>query len=228
MLNTRISDAETMADALPRYLDVGKSALRSILNVVGDRKPESILDLPCGHGRVARHLRSHYPEAELFVSDLDEIGAAFCAENFEATSLPSRSDFGQLDFGREFDLIWVGSLITHLPEDHTIAFLGFLARHLTQDGIAVVSSHGAFVAGRLFERNEALYGLSLEQERMVYEDYMNSGYGYQSYRNVGSYGTAVISKLHLDRLARDAGLEMFSFLDHAWDNHQDVAGLRLL
>src|SRR5688500_9262413 len=116
MLNREISQSETMLDGpLERYLGVGESALASIRRVVGQKEIASILDLPCGHGRVARHLRAAYPTARLFVSDLDEDGAKFCADAFSATKLPSKPNFDDIQFNRTFDLIWVGSLITHLP-----------------------------------------------------------------------------------------------------------------
>lgn len=228
MLNDRISPAETMMDRpLDLYLQVGASALAAIDHIMGQKQAESVLDLPCGHGRVARHLRARFPAADLFVSDLDECGTKFCAETFNAKPLSSRESFDKVDFGRKFDLIWVGSLITHLPKEGTVAFLGFLSRHIAPDGVAVVSSHGPFVAGRLFARNEPLYGLSVEQENKILEIYFERGYGFCRYPHSDSYGISVISKDWLQKHAAEAGLELFSYIDHAWDHHQDVFGLRL-
>lgn len=119
-VSKKISEFDTMMDRdLTGYLGVGKSALDAIRSVTGDLDPQSILDLPCGHGRVARHLRSAYPKADLFVSDLDEIGADFCAKEFNAQKLVSVKNFVDLNFEKNFDLIWVGSLVTHLNSKAT-------------------------------------------------------------------------------------------------------------
>lgn len=226
-VSAKISPSETMMDGdLARYLAVGENALRAIQATPGLVAPRSILDLPCGHGRVARHLRAAYPDAELFVADLDEPGADFCAAEFGATKLASTPDFKAIDFGRRFDLIWVGSLITHLDAQATRSFFGFIARHLGSEGSAVVSSHGAFVAGRLFLSQRAHYGLSMAEETGILADYQATGYGYCQYPHQDGYGISVASRHWISDAAGAAGLTVVSHEDHAWDNHQDVVVLR--
>ena len=226
-LSLNISPSETMMDGdLARYLAVGENALRAIQATPGLVAPHSILDLPCGHGRVARHLRAAYPDAGLFVADLDEPGADFCAAEFGATKLVSTPDFNAIEFGRRFDLIWVGSLITHLDAQATRSFFGFLARHLSADGSAVVSSHGAFVAGRLFLAQRALYGLSMAEEADILAQYQAGGYGYCQYPHQDGYGISLASRHWIRDAAAAAGLAVVSHEDHAWDNHQDVVVLR--
>lgn len=226
-VSVKISPSETMMDGdLARYLAVGDNALRAIQATPGLVAPSSILDLPCGHGRVARHLRAAYPGAELFVADLDEPGADFCAAEFGATKLASTPDFNAIDFDRRFDLIWVGSLITHLDAEATRSFFGFLARHLGSDGNAVVTSHGAFVAGRLFLSQRPLYGLSMAEEAGILADYQASGHGYCQYPMQDGYGISLASRHWLRNAAAAAGLAVASHEDHAWDNHQDVLVLR--
>lgn len=226
-VSEKISDRETMMDGdLARYLAVGADALRAIQSAPGLLPPRSILDLPCGHGRVARHLRAAYPEAGLFVADLDEAGAEFSAREFNATRLASTPDFNAIDFGRGFDLIWVGSLITHLDAQSSRNFLAFVARHLNDGGSAVVTSHGAFVAGRLFLAQRALYGLAMHEEAAILADYQRTGYGYCQYPGQEGYGISLASRRWIHGAAREAGLVVASHEDHAWDNHQDVVVLR--
>lgn len=209
------------------YLGVGKSALAAVQTAIGDQIPKSILDLPCGHGRVARHLRSAYPDADLFVSDLDEVGADFCAKEFKATKLVSVKGLADLKFQRTFDLIWVGSLITHLNQKETKEFLGFIERHLSADGIAIVTSHGAFVAGRLMQSESSLYGIEPPGEAKIFADYLRTGYGYSDYPLSPGYGISLTSREWIAQAASAAGLEVDSHRDHAWDNHQDVLALKL-
>jgi len=67
------------------YYSVGESGLKAVQSVLGlsrKREVKTILDLPCGHGRVARYLRAGFPGAKLTFCDLDESGAEFCAREF--------------------------------------------------------------------------------------------------------------------------------------------------
>jgi SAM-dependent methyltransferase len=229
VVEKRISSTETMMDgSLDRYLDVGQSAIRAIEKLINREDISRILDLPCGHGRVARHLKARYPLAKLYVSDLDDDGATFCAQALGGLKLPSHENFDGLDFKMKFDLIWVGSLITHLPMKNTISVLKFLKRHLVRhNGVAIVSSHGAFAAGRIFARGEALYGLMVQEEQKILEDYFSMGYGFHRYPHSQNYGISLISREWIFEQALAVGLKLVSFDDHAWDHHQDVFGLRL-
>ncbi|GAJ95775.1 class I SAM-dependent methyltransferase [Rhizobium rhizogenes] len=228
-MNMEISSSDQMFDGSDeRYFSVGASALEAIRQIVGGSSVSSILDIPCGHGRVARHMRNEWPSADMFVSDLNKDGMDFCARTFDAVSLPSSEDFDKVDFGRKFELIWVGSLITHLSAEDTRKFFRFLERHLSPDGIAVVTSHGELVGGRLKEKSGWMYGLPTEDQAAIYAEAEESGYGYRRYPGWKvEYGISLSTREWLVAAAKDAGLIMTQYLPSAWDNHQDVFGLKL-
>ena len=122
---TELAEADGMYDGRDgHYVSVGLSALRAIEDALGDAPapPRRILDLPCGHGRVTRVLRARFPEAAITVCDLDRGGVDFAAARFGARGVYSVEDFRALDLGEAYDLIWVGSLVTHLPEHQTRRF----------------------------------------------------------------------------------------------------------
>lgn len=57
------------------YFKVGRSAIRIIAEAMilaGRRDFGSVLDLPCGGGRITRHLMKFLPESEIFVADIDQ------------------------------------------------------------------------------------------------------------------------------------------------------------
>ena len=99
------------------YFSSGYSALfcvRRALDKAVNKAPESILDFVCGHGRVLRSLAADFPRAGLTAADVDSGGVNFCAKTFGAVPMYFNTDFSRLVFNTKFDLIWVGSVFTHL------------------------------------------------------------------------------------------------------------------
>lgn len=102
------------------YHAVGRAGLDCVLRALDAAgKPmeevHRVLDLPCGHGRVLRYLRAAFPEAEITACDLLRDGVDYCAATFGAVPVHSHEDPVRIPLERNaFDLIWVGSLLTHL------------------------------------------------------------------------------------------------------------------
>jgi SAM-dependent methyltransferase len=212
------------------YMSVGRSAIENISLATTARAHHgisSILDMPCGHGRVTRVLRASFPSAQISVCDIDQEAVEFCATEFGAIALMSSADFRTLNFAQNFDLIWVGSLITHLPAEATAHFIDFTLRHLSEKGVAVVSSHGAFVAGRI--QAGAAFGTEMDATHRMLDDYFRTGYGYAAYpvvNDVQSYGVSLIHPRWLKENIVTAGGQVVSYQDHSWDRHHDVVAFR--
>src|SRR5262249_27058705 len=100
------------------YLSVGLSALAGIDRGLAHRRAPwpvtRILDLPSGYGRITRSLRARFPDSHITVCDTDAAAVEFCVQTFGARGVASRDDIGALDLGDSYDLIWIGSLLTHL------------------------------------------------------------------------------------------------------------------
>ena len=223
---TDVADGDTMHDeGDERYLAVALSALHVIDSALSDAPPpRHILDLPSGYGRVTRVLRARFPDAAITVCDIDRAGMAFASARFGARGVCSLDDFRLLELGEAFDLIWVGSLITHFPELQTRRFLDCMVRHMTPRSTLVVSSHGAFVAGRM---EGWPYGLEPQAARVVLEEYRGIGYGYRDYPGADGYGISLISRDWFERALAGSPLFLVRHLASGWDHHHDVLVLRL-
>ncbi len=221
-------DGMYMHDHPAHYFYVAYSALACIQSVRSAQPGEkctSILDLPCGHGRVLRALTAAFPDANFTACDLDEHGVDFCARTFGATGVYSNIDPTKINIQAEFDLIWVGSLFTHLSGDRWSSFLDLFNGILSTDGLLFFTTHGDFVVERL-ERFPTFYGLDPEQIRAIKRQYTQGGFGYAGYRKNPKYGISLSGTEWVKQLLKVSSLNLVAFLPTAWDNHQDVWAVR--
>jgi len=221
-----LADADTMFEGRSgHYLSVGLSALGVVEAALLDAPPpRRILDLPCGFGRVTRMLRARYPSADITVCDIDRASVDFTAACFGARGVYSVQDFRDLQLGASFDLIWVGSLLTHLPEHQTRQFLDFAVRHIGPNSRLVVTSHGAFVAARL---RQWTYGLTTAAARGLLAEARMAGYGFRGYSGGQHYGISLTSRSWFEHTLAGSPLCLHSYQERGWDEHQDTLVLRL-
>ncbi len=230
-LNLTVSKADTMLGRNDgHYLSVGQSALAAVERALGGTEPRNILDLPCGFGRVTRTLRARFPRAAITVSDLDRPGVDFSAHEFDARAAYSVRDFRGLNLGEAYDLIWVGSLMTHLPATQTKHLLSALKRHLSPGGTALVTLQGPSIIPRLRETG---YGLPPGGAEAVIEEYERTSFGYCDYQGGkdlygvsltnDNYGISLTDESWMDAALEECGLRLHAYEVQAWDSHQDIA-----
>ena len=70
----------------------------------------------------------------------------------------SEQQLGHLKLGRQFDLIWIGWLITHFDEQRTRKLLSVMQKYLLPNGVLVVSSHGEFASEQIANNHYGLGG----------------------------------------------------------------------
>ena len=226
-----ISPGERMpTDDRDVYLAVGRSALHAIrlaqqLGAAPDFT--SILDMPCGHGRVTRWLRAAYPVARITACDLLQDGVDFCARTFDAQRVYSTLRPDASLFTDRYDLIFVGSLLTHVDADRWDHFIDLWWTLLQPGGLLVVTTHGDLVAERM--RSGDLYGYPPLSVARLLRTYEHSRFGFLEESPTSIDYGITISKPDwvLRRLLRhDARVVLFSAA--LWDRHQDVAAVTSL
>jgi len=77
------------------YYKTGLSAIRAIDEALTEARiatVQSVLDLPCGYGRVLRCLVRRFPHAKFTACDLLRAGADFCAKMFGAEAVYSKPE----------------------------------------------------------------------------------------------------------------------------------------
>ena len=209
------------------YFKVGLSAIRCIDEALAGRistEVPRILDFPCGSGRVLRFLRQRFPDAEITACELEPGPVEFCVRTFGALPAYSSLNLDEVVLAQSFDLIWCGSLATHLNERGILSLLSLFQRQLRTGGLLIFTTHGDFVPGRILRRDFD-YGLTAEQINRIGASYPETGYGFEDYPGEKDYGVSLTSPDWIrSRVAEVGGLREVYFKERGWDDHQDVFG----
>ena len=209
------------------YFRVGLSAIDCIdaaISAAGNSDPHRILDLPCGHGRVLRFLVHRFPDAAITACDLDVSGVDFCTETFAVSGVYSKTDLSALSLENQFDLIWCGSLVTHLDERRIGTLMQFFQRHLLPGALLVFTAAGDRVVEWMLS-GEFDYGIAKSAIPVIAAQYRDSGYAYTDYPYMPDYGISLTSPEWIrNSIEHVRGLREVYFAAHGWDDHQDVYG----
>lgn len=208
-----------------QYFEIGANAAWAISEGMsaarltpGDVK--RVLDYACGYGRVLRWLVAEYREAEVLGVDVNEKAVASIPDTIGAKAqvLDPRLS---ASLGDPFDVIWVGSLFTHLTEKEGLRVLKYLRKHMTDRGILVFTTHGSYVAERIQAR-EKTYNIPDSQIDSMIGRYRRYGYGFSAYEGQRDYGISVSTVGKTIEMITRSDLEPNFYRARAWGAHQDV------
>jgi SAM-dependent methyltransferase len=224
-LNTLVAEGDGMYAGDGRhYLHVGRSALDciSIGLTHGTKKPDDIrsaLDFGCGFGRVTRWLAAAFPCAELMGMDINAQAIAAMENVLKVRGFVLSPDWSNFPVA-QFDLIWVGSLFTHISAKKSALLLDRLSKILKPDGILAATTHGRLVVDRIRCR-ERNYNLSEEASAELLSLYDSDGYGFVPYSAGQDYGISVCRASRFIDMADQVRLRSLVFVSRGWANHQD-------
>ena len=214
------------------YFKVGLGAIHSIDAALAQTNltdVRTILDLPSGGGRVLRFLSARFPGAKITACDIQRDAVDFCGEHLGAEPVYSSANLNEVSLDMKFDLIWCGSLLTHLNQRPMVDLLKFFKRHLNAGSLLVFTTHGDYVAARL-PKKEFDYGLDDEQLPGLIDEYERSGFGFAPYPkgiydSASEFGVSLTSPDWTDKQVRMVGgMRKVYFASRGWDDHQDVFG----
>jgi len=209
------------------YFSIGKSALKCIDSALSaaDKKRDdikTILDFACGHGRVLRVLRAAFPNCDITACDVNRDGVDFCKKTFNAIPIYSERDIEKLSINSKFDLIWVGSLFTHIDREDWDKCLKFLSSLLNNQGVLVFTTAGQFVF-ELISLGD-LVGLDEEGASKAMEDFQKFGFGYAQFPPLDyKFGRTIVKPAHvLSLLEKYDDLRVLTCTERGWAGRQDV------
>jgi SAM-dependent methyltransferase len=210
------------------YLSCGASALNvmlAALQLANVQAPKSILDFGAGAGRVTRWLRAAFPVASISACDLREQDMSFCRSVFLADTWISGIDIDELNSPRKYDIIWVGSVLTHLSADNSVKLIRKLLCWLNAGGLLVASTHGRFALTRQ-DGGHFTY-LHSEGWDSIKIEYATTGYGYFNYVNQIGYGISLTKLSWLSNVIdKMPDVRLVALAEKAWDDHHDVIAIQ--
>ena len=134
-------------DALVQYVRSGELAARAMTRVMNwhaneTGSPPKVLDFASGYGRTTRFLARGMSLDALWISDIQSAGVDFQMRQFGVRGFPSCAEPDRLHVDERFDLVFVLSLFSHLPDEIFGPWLTKLYSLLTDHGTLVFSTLG--------------------------------------------------------------------------------------
>jgi SAM-dependent methyltransferase len=219
------------ASGLDYYYHVGRQNLFLIGNLLrlrqcyirGAGNVQTILDFASGFGRVTRWLRAAFPHAEIHAYDIDPAGPEWCEAHLGVTSV-------KRPLLNKYDLVWAGSVFTHLPQDAAITLLDQLKSFPRREGILAFTTMGRGIVARAegydwetdpspglhFRLGRELYGQLVAQ-------FQSEGYGFVNYPGSTGYGMCLAEPSWYSRhLLQTPDFTQFGLLERP-DGAQDLS-----
>jgi len=221
-------DDGMFAGNLDHYFSCGESALRILLEATelsGTETPARILDFGAGAGRVTRWLKAAFPASSISCCDTREGDMLFLHASYGAQTWTVGTDLDALDIPGQYDLIWVGSVITHLSETKTRKLISRLFSACDPGGLLVVSFHGQFAVER--QEGTAFKYIDDDGWKDIKRGYSANGYGYADYKGQDGYGISVCTPAWMSDLVNALpGSRLVLLKPCAWDHHHDVVAIQ--
>jgi hypothetical protein len=170
---------------------------------------------------VTRLLARLIAPARITACDVDANAVRFCKAEFAVDGIVADRDPSRTRLPRSYDLIFVGSLLTHLPDEPVCTLLDLLVDHLLPGGLLVFTTQGESCLDHL-----GWYGERFARLASTYRDTVGrTGRCFVPYAGQPGYGVTIHARAHVEALARKrfgATLQPLRFAERGWDRHQDV------
>jgi SAM-dependent methyltransferase len=201
------------------YFGAGQSALRCIrlaMLAADLKRVNRVLDFGCAVGRVLRSLRAGFPEASITACELRKSDVDWCRKTFgeeKVIGAVSTWEPDQVHLDGQFDVIWAGSMLTHIGKDRWTGFLKVFESNLAPGGVVVFTVYGSYIA-ELVRSGKSLLNLTPEQAVKVIRDYDETGFGFHV---TPPDGDTIVSRSWVcQQLESAPSLELVGFTERAW------------
>ena len=212
-------------DAFLWYLDSGLQMHRTV-EAIAARKAGSlgaagtVLDFASGYGRLTRFLARAMSSRNVWASDVKADAVRFVQDQFGVNGFVSSEMPAPFPVVQKFDLIFVASLFSHLPDATFRAWLQRLVDSLAQNGTIAFSVHDVALTGEPpvpLAQQTPLHEFSrISEEVSLKSD--------NAPLSVDTYGTSVVNEAYVARIVNSLEIENHEYwrYPHAVHGIQDL------
>jgi len=209
-----------LAISLQGYLNTGINAFNIINKVVNSAFENSdevkkVLDFAAGYGRVTRFLTAFYPNKDVWASEIKPNSLEFLSEQFNCKTIQSSYVPEELPNNEKFDIIYVGSLFSHLPEDLFKRWLTVLYELLSPEGKLIISTHDISLLNKT-DKNAFIFVEDSEDQAFTEID--------DHIEDASVYGTTYVGIQKAKALLSEVGIQenQYHHYFRALSNTQDI------
>jgi SAM-dependent methyltransferase len=132
--------------AYAEYITSGAHMVKILKDIVEQtgRNFSSInafLDFASGYGRLTRYMIELIKPGQIWISDIKQGAVDFQIQQFGVNGVLSSEDPRQFKLNGQFDLIFVGSLFSHLPDETFGKWLQRIYEMLSANGLLIFTVH---------------------------------------------------------------------------------------
>ena len=214
------------------YLAAGKTVADTIrvIQHLANQEPKSILDYGCGHGRILRWLQAYWPDAKLSGADIRRGQIDFCAKTFGATPILLDKPFSQIQLPSTYDLIWLGSIFTHIDAASWRELIVLLKRFTNKNGILCFSFAGRKVYEMIKREDKGALIEAEPKEKVaaLLSGYESGGFGFlpQLESNGRPWGRSLVQLTWALNICLELGGKVVVLSEEAYAKRQDIIALR--
>lgn len=144
MLLHSVAEHRNAGAALAQYHSIGIQQHALLSQIIRRLRKEQetlrILDFACGHGRALRFMTAGLENIELHASEIQPDALDFIQSQLGINTIASTTHPSDFNHQGGFDLIWVASLFSHLPDGLFAPWLEKLLSMLTPTGMLCFST----------------------------------------------------------------------------------------
>lgn len=165
-----------VGDAYMAYMQSGRRMLSVVRQVAdfafdGLHNVRSFLEFACGYGRFTRHWVMEYPASRIVVSDIYREAVNWEHQHFGVCGVYSTPLPNEFPLLKSFDMIFVGSLFSHLPEALFEQWLNKLFSMLNTGGVIVFSVHDCHLITNTRSNSPFHYNKQSESDTLSHKIY---------------------------------------------------------
>ncbi len=168
MLQHSLQEHTDAHAAISQYFSVGAQQFNTFSQIAGllfqDRERVKVLDFACGFGRLTRFLVLDRSRFRITGAEIQQEALDFVAKRFAVQCLNSCPDPSAFNCNDSFDIIWVASLFSHLPEGLFHQWLRVLFSLLRPGGVLAFSTKPLATAATVKARSEPGFVYTTESE----------------------------------------------------------------